>query len=413
MTQDSTRTQDDADERETYGLLVVGGGPAALEAARAYRDAGGGGPVHLVSADEHPPYARPPLSKDHLRGETAPEETQLEDASFYRDQGIDLRLGTRVEAIDPDGGRATGQGLDLRFDVAVLATGSDPVPLPVPGGEDPGLFLLRSRRQGEDLRAAVAAEGRRSAVVVGSGFIGCEAAASLAHLGLEVTLVSDESTPQEKRLGSYAAGRIADWLSGAGVRLELGRAVTEFPDATSVRTEDGATHRGDVVLVAAGVQPAAALAEDAGLTCEDGMVVVDSAMRTSHPRVLAAGDVALAHNDAAGRRVAVEHWGDAMTQGEVAGATAAGRTVTWDQAPGFWSEIGDHTLKYSAWGDGWDDVRVDEGGSDAEGAFAVWYLAGDTVVGVLAHERDDAYETGQDLVRRRAGVEELPITGGA
>ena len=293
----------------------------------------------------------------------------------------------------------------MRFDVAVLATGSAPASLPVPGGDDPGLFLLRSRRQGEDLRDAVRAAGEdASVVVVGSGFIGCEAAASLAGLGLHVTLVSDESAPQEARLGEHAAGRIADWLSETGVRLQLGSAVSEFPDATSVRTEDGSTHRGDVVLVAAGVEPASQIADEAGLTCEDGLVVVDSSMRTSHPRLYAAGDVALAYNDAAGRAVAVEHWGDAMAQGEVAGQAAAGQAAIWDQAPGFWSVIGDRTLKYSAWGDGWDDVRVDEGG---DGGFAVWYLADGIVVGVLAHQRDDAYEEGQDLVRRRASMDEL------
>jgi 3-phenylpropionate/trans-cinnamate dioxygenase ferredoxin reductase subunit len=157
-------------------LVVVGGGPAALEAARAYRQAGAGGDVVLVSADEYLPYNRPPLSKDFLRGESEEDAFLLEDAGFYRDHDIEVRLGTRAQALD-SGGRVVTlcDGESLRYGWCILATGASPKPLPVPGAEGSGVCYLRSRHQARELREAAAAA--RSAVVVGSGFIGCEAAA--------------------------------------------------------------------------------------------------------------------------------------------------------------------------------------------------------------------------------------------
>ena len=384
-----------------HGLVVVGSGPAGLSAAQAYRERGGAGPVRLVTYDPHPPYNRPPLTKDFLRGEAGEDALPLEDPEFYDEHRIELLLDRRAVDLAPRTRQLVlDDGTRLAYDACVLATGSRPSVLPVPGADHPDLLLLRTRAQGETLRAAV--EGRSSALVVGSGFIGCEAAASLAQRGLQVTIVSTEERPQQRRLGPEVAERIAGWLTGSGVRLLGGQAVAAFEDGTTVRLEDGSTHTAEVVLVAAGVSPDGGLAERSGLATEEGRVLVDAAMRTSDPRVLAAGDVALAHNGAAGRRVAVEHWGDAMTMGEVAGANAAGATETWDSAPGFWSEIGEQVLKYAAWGDGYDEVRfVDHG----EGAFTAWYLAGGVVVGVLTHEADDDYERGQQLVEQGAPLE--------
>lgn len=385
------------------GLVVVGSGPAGLSAAQAYRKHGGTGPVRLVTYDPHPPYNRPPLTKDFLRGEVGRDALPLEEPSFYDEQDIELLLDRRAVDLDPRTRQLVlDDGLRLAYDACVLATGSRPAVLPVPGADHPDLLLLRTRAQGEALRDAV--EGRSSALVVGSGFIGCEAAASLAQRGLQVSVVSTEERPQQRRLGREVAERIAGWLGDSGVRLLGGQAVESFPDGRTVRLADGTTHRADVVLVAAGVTPDGGLAERAGLATSEGRVLVDAALRTADPHVLAAGDVAMAHNGAAGRRVAVEHWGDAMTMGEVAGANAAGADETWDSAPGFWSEIGEHALKYAAWGDGHDEVRfVDHGG----GAFTAWYLSGDepVVVGVLTHEADDDYERGQQLVEQGGSLE--------
>jgi len=377
-------------------LVVVGGGPAALEAVRAYRQAGGGGDVVLVSGDEHLPYNRPPLSKDFLRGESEEDALPLEDGGFYRHHGVEVRLRTRAQALDPARRVLTlAGGETLGYDWCLLATGAAPKPLPVPGAEGSSVYYLRSRQQAKRLRDAAAAA--RSAVVVGSGFIGCEAAASLARRGLAVTLVSMEDTPQAARLGEAAGQVLREWLEGEGVSLRLGAEVEAIEDG-QVRLAGAASAEGDVLLVAGGVEPEAGIAADAGLAVTDGRVRVDEHMRSSDARILAAGDVAFAFNAAAGRHLAVEHWGEALAMGQVAGQTAAGAEASWAEVPGFWSTVGDRTLKYAAWGDGFGEASlIDHGG----GAFTVWYSREGVTVGVLTHDADHDYERGQQLIEQR------------
>lgn len=376
------------------GLVVVGSGPAGHAAATAYRDAGGQDRVRIVSADEDLPYQRPPLSKDFLRGEVDGGGFPIDEQASYDDLGIELTLGQRVQELDAPGHAVTTEtGEVLGFAACVLATGSEALSLPVPGGDHPDVLRLRSLADGRRLRRA--ADAAESAIVVGSGFIGCEAAVSLAMRGLSVTMLSAEGQPQVERLGSAAAGRLAGWLAEAGVRLIGGAQVESISGGHTVRLEGGVQHTADLVLTAVGVGPQAGLAAAAGLRCEQGRVVVDEHMRTSAVDVYAAGDVAFAHNAAAGRHLGVEHWGEALAMGQIAGSCAAGREATWGQAPGFWSEIGERTLKYAAWGDGYDDARlVDE----ADGAFTVWYTQRGVVVGVLTHDRDTDYERGASLV---------------
>ena len=374
---------------------MVGGGPAAASAVRGYRDAGGTGRITLLSDDTAAPYNRPPLSKDFLRGETEADALQLEDAGFWSD--VDLRLKTRATNLDPAARVVTlATGERLPYDACVLATGAVPAALPVPGADQDGVLLLRSVAQAQTLRAA--AVRARTAVVVGSGFIGSEAAASLAGRGLDVTLVTLEQRPQQDRLGPEAGERIAGWLRDDGIRLRTGAQVSALaPHRVEIEGADPA--EGDLVLVAAGITPRVDLARAAGLEVDQGRVVVDARMQSSAAGVWAAGDVALAHNAAAGRRLVVEHWGEALAMGEVAGAAAAGGDRSWDQAPGFWTDIGGRLLKYVAWGDGYDShhlVTHDGGG------FTVWYAQDGVTVGCLAYEADDDYERGGKLVEAHA-----------
>jgi 3-phenylpropionate/trans-cinnamate dioxygenase ferredoxin reductase component len=377
-------------------LVVVGGGPAALEAARSYREARTDGEVVLVSGDDYLPYNRPPLSKDFLRGESHEDALPLEDGDFYRQHGIEVRLRTWARALDTVSRTVTlSDGRTLSYGWCLLATGASPKPLPVPGGEGSGVRYLRSRQQAAQLRAAAAAA--RSAVVVGSGFIGCEAAASLARRGLAVTLVSMEDGPQAARLGDAASQLLREWLEEEGVSLRLGAQVEAIEDGR-VRLAGQASAEGDLLLVAGGVEPEADIAGEAGLALETGRIQVDDRMRSSAAGVLAAGDVAFAFNAAAGRHLAVEHWGEALAMGRVAGQTAAGVEASWAEVPGFWSTIGDRTLKYAAWGDGFDDASlIDHGG----GAFTVWYSREGVTVGVLTHDADHDYERGQRLIEQR------------
>jgi 3-phenylpropionate/trans-cinnamate dioxygenase ferredoxin reductase component len=372
------------------GLIIVGSGPAGVAAAESFREYDADTPVRIFTADIDLPYARPPLSKEYLRGDT--DDVALHPAQWFDDRAIRLIRGAPVDRLKLTE-RAVYIG-DQRhvFDTLILASGAAPVTPPMPGGER--ALLLRSLADAAALRDA--AEAASSAVVIGSGFIGCEAAASLALLGVSVTLAAPESLPQEKRLGSEAAERLRDLVTEAGARHVGGVAVEEITDA-GVRLDSGVTIDCDLVLAATGVAPQSRIAADAGLQTRDSRIVVGSDMATSARAVYAAGDVALAWHELAGRRLAIEHWQDATDQGTIAGASAAAQNMKWDGVPGFWTTIGDATLKYHAWGDGYERCRM----LDHRDGFTVWYESGETVVGVLAHNADADYDLGERLIAER------------
>lgn len=397
----------------TDPIVIVGGGPAGLAAARAYREAGGTAPVRLLTMERRAPYNRPPLTKAYLRGEVPESDLPLEDRGWYAAHDVELVLGATATALNPAAHTLTvvldgaGPGRELvRYSACVLATGSAPKPLPIPGADH--ARMLRGVVETDVVRAD--AQPGRAAVVVGSGFIGCEAAASLALRGCAVVLVTPEPVPHATRLGAEVGERVAAWLRGLGVDLLTKSAVTAIARGASglqvVVEGREEPLSADVVVSGGGATPRLGLALDAGLDVRDGRgVLADERMRTSAPDVFAAGDVAFAHNAAAGRHLAVEHWGEALAMGAVAGRVLAGADAAWDTAPGFWSTIGEQTLKQVAWGDGYDTVRVD-GGPDA---WTAWYARDGVAVGVLTHQRDQDYERGQELVERGRPVP--PPTG--
>jgi 3-phenylpropionate/trans-cinnamate dioxygenase ferredoxin reductase component len=276
-----------------------------------------------------------------------------------------------------------------------LACGAKPSPFPVPGGER--ALQLRSLADATTLRDAAAQAD--SAVVIGAGFIGCEAAASLAMRGVATTLVAPDRAPQAKRLGEDAGSKILELLTEASVRFVGSSSVSALSDGT-VHLEGGDVINGNLILAATGVTPQSGLAADAGITTSDGRIVVDAQLRTSAENIFAAGDVALARNATAGRPLAVEHWQDAVDQGQIAGAAAAGQSGQWDSVPGFWTTIGDATLKYHAWGDGFDRARFI---GHADG-FTVWYEKGGATVGVLTHNADDDYDRGEELIQQQRPI---------
>ncbi len=384
-------------------LVIVGGGPAGLSAARGYRDAGGEARVTLVMDDDRSPYRRPPLTKEFMRGELDASELFLEEEQWYPQNSIEL-LHARVLSLDVDRRTVTieGEPGELRYDACVLATGAAPQRLPVPGADDEDVLLIRSARDAERL-VGRARDGVRVALI-GTGFIGCEAAASLTSRGALVTLLGMERAPQAERLGPDVGARLAGWLESAGVQLSLGAEVERIERRDGgfrVQQAQRGPVEADMVVMAAGVAARDQLARSAGLRLGSGgrAIAADGALRTTGDCVYAAGDAVEAEHPVAGRPLRVEHWGDALTQGEVAGRRVAGERAVWTEVPGFWSMIGAHTLKYAAWGDGFDGIRFDDHGGDA---FSAWYTSDGAVVGVLAHERDEDYERGRELIERGA-----------
>jgi len=384
-------------------IVVVGGGPGGFSTARAYRQAGGSGQVILISAESYPPYNRPPLTKEYLRDEIERDQLPIESAEWFEENNVELRLATTVRSLDRDRRVVETEDGEVPYDSLVLATGSEPIRIPIPGADDPEILVMRTLENSERLKSRVG-EGSR-AVVVGSGFIGCEAAASLSLRGAEVTLISLEEGPQRERLGEDVSERIEGWLEGYGVKLYLGTRVEGIERKNGgfqITVEGGETVVAGTVLFGTGVEPRTRLAEEAGLEIEEGGIVTDSSMRTSAPGIFAVGDIVFAMNESAGSRQKVEHWGDALEHGRIAGTVLAGGEAVWTMAPGFWSTIGDKTLKYWAWSRGWDEAKF-ENKDGAEGeAFTVWYGKEGVTVGVLAHNADEDYEEGGALIEQGA-----------
>jgi 3-phenylpropionate/trans-cinnamate dioxygenase ferredoxin reductase component len=371
------------------GFIAIGSGPAGLSAAETFRSKHPHIPVRILSTDPALPYAKPPLSKAYLCGREAKHD--LHSAGWFVRHDVDLLRGITIDHIDlvhqevvTEGGRR------YPYWHLVLACGAIAVPLSIPGAE--AALALHSFADAVILR--MAARSADSAVVIGGGLIGCEAAACLAGRGVPTTMVAAESVPLQRRFGDQVGERVAKILSDNGVRF-LGSTTVTAIDDTRVHLDTGGTLDGDVVVSATGVRPDPHLAEAVGLDTEDGRIVVDEHMHTSARNVYAAGDVALAYNVTAGRRIRAEHWRDAAQQGLIAGLSAAGHTAAWDKVPGFSCTVGESTLKYCGWGAGFEHSRLVE----HRNGFTVWYESSGEVVGVLSLNADDDYRLADQLVR--------------
>jgi 3-phenylpropionate/trans-cinnamate dioxygenase ferredoxin reductase subunit len=384
---------------DRIGLLIIGGGPAGLAAARAYRERRSDGEIAIVADEHRMPYERPPLTKELLRGEIGFDQLAIEDEDWLTEQRVQLISG-RAATLDAEERmvRLSG-GRRLSYGDCLLATGAEPNRLPIPGADHPRVRVVRTVDHIRELLERLS-DGAR-VTVIGSGFIGCEIAASLRFRGHPVELVSDESAPNAARLGDEAAAIVREWLQADGVMLALGTPVDRIEPGGDPATVVAGDRRieADVIVMASGVSPRSELAAQAGLELDDGAIGVDASMRTERDGLLAAGDVCKAYNLTARRALRVEHWGDALSQGEIAGATAAGADAGWDSVPGFWSTIGTRTLKYAAWGDGYDQTHLQH---HHDGAFTAWYGAAGRIVGVLTHRADEDYKRGSEQIAQGA-----------
>lgn len=376
-------------------IVIVGGGAAGYAAALRLRELGHDGGLAMLSADDAGPYDRPNLSKDYLAG-TAPEDwIPLQDAGFYAGHGIDLRLDCEVASIDPQARRlSTASGETFAYDALLLATGAEPRRLPTPGFDLPNAFALRSL---DDARAIIAAAGgAKSAVFVGAGFIGLEAAAALRARGLAVHVVAPEPVPMERVLGRELGEFFAGLHRDNGVVLHLGAKATAF-DGKSLRLEDGTRLPADLLIVGAGVVPRTALAAAAGLQVDDG-ILVDARLQASVPGHYAAGDVARYPH--AGGRVRVEHWVHAQRQGQAAAANMLGADRAFTDVPFFWTHQYDLDLRYTGHG-AWDEVRID-GSLPGRDFTARYYRKGELVAAASAGRDFENLEIEAQLHEHRA-----------
>ena len=364
-------------------IVIVGAGAAGDAGAEMLRRDGFDGKVTLIGTDQAAPYDRPNLSKDYLAGAAPEEWLPLRSPGFYAEHDIDLLLGTRATSIDLRGGAVhLANGDTRRFDRLLLATGSKPVPLPIPGADLPHVHYLRSLA---DCRAIIAdaAEASR-AVVIGASFIGMEAAASLRTRGLEVAVVAPESQPLERVLGTEIGMMIRSLHEEKGVRFHLQRTVSEI-DSGSVTMSDGKELPADIVVIGIGVRPETELAERAGLVVDNG-VVVNEFLETSRPGVFAAGDIARWPDSRSKQRVRIEHWVHAQRQGQVAARNMLGRNEVFDMAPFFWSQHYDLPIAYVGHAARWD--RIDVNGSIEDRDFLAVFKSGEKTLAVASVYRD-------------------------
>jgi 3-phenylpropionate/trans-cinnamate dioxygenase ferredoxin reductase subunit len=389
-------------------FVIVGAALAGAKAAETLRTEGFEGRVILIGDEDVIPYERPPLSKDYLRGEVGPEKAQVHEQSYYPEHEIDLRLGTRVTAIDPGAGQvALGDGDQLGFDRLLLAPGAAPRRLDIAGSDLEGIYYLRTMADCDRLRARLDAGGH--VAVIGAGWIGAEVAASARQRGLEVTLIAPESVPLERVLGVEVGAIYRDIHADHGVRLRMGTGVEAFEGAGSVeriRATGGDPVDCDFVVVGVGVTPRVELAKNAGLSQDDG-ILVDASLQTSAPNVWAAGDAARAEHPLLGHSIRVEHWANALEQGPAAARSMLGQRVSYDRVPYFFSDQYDVGMEYCGYPVPWD--RVVFRGDPGTREFIVFWIADDRVVAAMNVNVWDVNESLQELVRRGRPVDEARL----
>ncbi|MEV0332556.1 FAD-dependent oxidoreductase [Nocardia sp. NPDC050717] len=363
-------------------FVVIGGGLGAAKLAEALRANDFDGLVTVLAAEEELPYERPPLSKQHLAGTQQLPDFTVDQASWYRDHHIDLQLGTTATAFDPRAHTVTlPDGSTLGYDKLALATGSRPRTLPIPGADAPNVYTLRTIGD-SDVLAEVLRDDRQL-VIIGAGWIGLEVAAQARARNVEVTVLEAAELPLVGVLGPEMGAFYADVHRAHGVDLRTGTKVdailTDDGVATGVQLGDGTVIPAQAVLVAVGAQPNIEGAVAAGLAV-DGGVLVDEALRTSDPDVVAVGDIAEQQHPVLGRRVRVEHWATALNQPAVAALTMLGKPATYDRLPYFFSDQYDIGMEYTGYVGRGDDVRVVVRGDQSEREFVAFWLDADNRV---------------------------------
>ena len=395
------------DEKRTF--VVVGGGLAGAKAVEALRDQGFEGRLVLLAGEEHLPYERPPLSKDYLKTGEGLGDAYVHDAQWYAAHDVDVRTGTVVTAIDRDERVVvTASGERFGWDRLLLATGSSPRHLDLPGVDLDGVLSLRTIEDSDRLRAALTPAAK--VVLVGGGWIGLEVAAAAREAGATVTVLESLDLPLVRVLGPTVATVFADLHREHGVDLRTGVQVEELVGeagtVTGVRLGDGSTVPADVVVVGIGATPNTGLAQEAGLEVDNG-IVGDAGGRTSDPEIFVAGDVANVDHPFLGRRVRVEHWANALNQPTLVAATMLDQSGPEAELPFFFTDQYDLGMEYHGLGSADDEVVV-RGDLGAREFMAFWLRDGMVTAGMNVNVWDVG-DAVKGLIRSRTKVDRAKL----
>jgi 3-phenylpropionate/trans-cinnamate dioxygenase ferredoxin reductase subunit len=385
-------------------FLLVGGGMASAHCAAELRRRGERGSVLLVGREPEPPYERPPLSKEYLRGEASREDAHVNSAAWYEENGVQLLSGTSVMSLDPEGHTVKLQGgEEVGFGKALIATGALVNILRVEGAENEGIHYLRAFGNADAIRKD--ATGARHVVLIGGSYIGTEVAASLTARGTRCTVLMMEDVALSRTFGEAAGRWFQERLEERGVTVHGGEQLEAFEGDGRVRgvvTKSGLTIECDAVVVGAGVRADAVLAERAGLEVDNG-IVCDAKLRTSAEDVYAAGDCCSYDSVIHGRRLRVEHWDVAMQQGMHAAGNMLGDERDYEVVPYFFSDLADWaSLEYVGPAAEWDE-EVWRGDRES-GEFSVWYLKDDRVAGALSVGRPEDLAEARRLLANRTDL---------
>lgn len=387
------------------GLVIIGASYAGVAAALSARDDGYGGAIRIVADERTLPYQRPPLSKGFLLGQASEQSLVLRDAAFFSDKGIDLVLGAKAIRFDRQDRRVElAGGARLDFDTLLLATGSRARRLSVPGAELAGIHYLRSLTDAQTLKAELSAAA--SIVIIGGGFIGLEVASSASKLGKSVVVIEAAARLLERTVSPVVSQFLLDLHRENGVDIRLSETVARLDKdggGWTVMTGSGTSVPGDIVLAGIGGQPNVELAVDAGLACDNG-ILVDAHGTSSDPHIFAAGDCTSHHNNYAGGQTRLESVQHAQDQGKAAGSAIAGKASPYASVPRFWSDQYAAKLQMVGLAHG-RDHHVIRGEPD-QGAFSVFVYRSNRLIAV-----DSVNRPGEQLIARKligAGVSPSP-----
>lgn len=368
---------------------ILGGGMVAGYAARQLAELGlKPGELTIFSADNSFPYERPPLSKGFLAGKDSEESVLINPEKFYSEHGIDVRLECEVEGVDAKRKRIhLRPGEDLGFEKLIIATGARVRTLDISGKDLPGVHYLRSLDDSKRIREQ--AGSAKQAVVIGGGFIAMEVAAVLAQKGIATTMVVAEDRIWERVFTPAMSLFFETYYTARGVRFVKPSNVAELRGngaVKSVRLAGGENLASDLVVAGIGVVPVTEPVARAGLEIDNG-VMVNEFLETGHPDIYAAGDVANYYDTLFGKRRRVEHWDNAVSQGQHCARILSGERAPFMHVPYFFSDVFD--LSYEFWGDPTDSSEIIERGEVASSSFSVWWLRGDRVVAAFTMNRPD------------------------